>query len=362
MAGLFIPNKNGKRPNPALSASSQNGQNFASSSSQPPPFNTSRSRTVSNSNAQPSSSRASLPHASLSTSQPLSTAPLPLDPPTRAQIETLLPQILHLFQLQSQSLEGAAGGFELSDLADEESQELRELWNAGKKDTSDREKKSRETLGQSLVESLGGLLMRLAEKIGTELVDRKIEIVRREVDSLKNSSTSSIPNGNRFPAPPPPPLQPGSPLTSALERIQVLEQELQRSDHEREQLRQSLNSTNQLFEQRLTALENKTVDPRKRVASVGTGTGSPFVGGAENVAAPELEKLKKEVDDLKASGKRAREVEDEGREGREKVRKLKERVEEQDTQLQQVRDEREEYLQKVSPPASSPQTLWILTH
>lgn len=365
MSSLFIQSKNVRRPNPAPSTSSHNGQNFASSSSSSlaPQSANSRARTVSNPNVKPGSSRASLPHASLPASH---SASLPLDPAIRARVETLLAQILQLFHLQSQNIGTATGSFETSDLAGEEAADLLRMWDQGKKASSDREKKEREMLGKNLVDDLGGLLMKLAEKVGTELVDRKIELFRRDIDSLRNSSSSSSSSNNdRFSLPhppPPPPPQSDSALSNALDRIQVLEQQLQNSEQEREQLRQT-------FEQRLSALENKTVDPRKRVSTAGAGTPSAVQGGggasnataAQSAALADLDKLKKEVEELRGSEKRARDAGEEDRQGREKIQKLKEQVEVQGTKLEQVQSERDVYLQKVRLSASLPKKVFDLT-
>ncbi|GAA5913925.1 uncharacterized protein JCM6883_000119 [Sporobolomyces salmoneus] len=290
----------------------------------PPPFaSSSVAAGPSRSNSLPQQASVPIPYASLSPTV------YPADTALKAKLESILSQILQLFKLQSQTLESAStttsGSFEMSDLASEEAEELRKLWDEGMRQISERERKERETLGTAVVDNLGGLLMQLVDRIGTDLADKKIEVLKREVEALKSSSSSS-PSSS---APSTTTTQPSTfmdrstsvpptnqALTAALARIEQLEQSLARSDKERVQLRQEIADKDQKFEQRLHALENKTTDPRRRAQPVGgtTSIQSPVTqpnGEVENLRT-ELEQLKERLNRAESSlGKRKRVEEDE---------------------------------------------------
>ncbi|GAA5829487.1 hypothetical protein JCM3766R1_001120 [Sporobolomyces carnicolor] len=276
--------------------------------------------------------------------------PFPADAALKAKLESILSQILQLLKLQSQTLEATSttksSAFDFSDLASEEAEELKKLWDDGLRQVSERDRKQRDTLGTTVVDNLGGLLMQLVDRVGTDLADKKIEVLKRQVDALKSQSTATAttPKPEVFPEGPSTSTATSTStdkmLSSALSRIRQLEESLAESDRDRKQLRRELDEKDKAFELRLSALENRTTDPRRRVASV-TGIGaspSPAASaqtqGSENLdhLRREVELLKTRVEDVEAKGKK--DGEDAGGIGKEPLQRLLGFVEGRESPLQ----------------------------
>ncbi|GAA6013054.1 hypothetical protein JCM11491_000954 [Sporobolomyces phaffii] len=372
MTGLFMPSKSNKRPlpetsrgrpdqrsppppPPSITASTSylghlNGNEYGGPGGGPSALVSANPRLRTSLPSLGNSASASGPShgpSQRSTSHTAPPLPFPDDASLKAKVDYILRQVVRLVQIESQTLDSSStanvGAFEANDLASEEAEELKRLW---------------------IEENLGGLLMMLVERVGTDVVNRKVEVLKRDVERLKSTSSRMIPSGADYPTPPPhfPPststpssLHNDEALSDALSRIRTLEEQLKRSDQEREELRTELRDKDKNLEQRLQALENRTVDPRRRALLTGGNSGSSTPAASSNPSTAfdptacetELSKAKQEVEQLKArvSGlegefvRRKRDAEDEGELERGAFEKVRKQMGDHSLQLEATRAE-----------------------
>ncbi|GAA5874894.1 hypothetical protein JCM16303_004936 [Sporobolomyces ruberrimus] len=212
----------------------------------------------------------------------------------------LLADLVRLVKLQQQSFESSVGvTIDPTDFSSEEVDEITKRWSEGFDKIRDKENKEKEGVGKAVVEGIVRLLEQMVEQANVGSVDRKLlDSLSVQVEEIKKTSrpalTNAGPSWGNIPASAlAVPAQQGSLLHEALTKIRKLEVEVQQSENSREKLRQEVEELRKsheelrqshkkvkqwidhreeerrkaeyAMEQRFLALENKTVDPRRRM-------------------------------------------------------------------------------------------------